>query len=273
MKIVDIVWNILFWVSYEKSQRGVSMDLERYQSMPNAELSSEMETALEKVGGIAKVEFHDKNVILTDHSHWSDCGYDKLADGSYLVSVVTPMPNVTKEMVSWWFWWHAKDSKRYQAWYPSEHYKIGYHKKDKAYFASETQPPFQANVQYPVERVGQLVAPLSIAFVHPRDFGFSEKLMEENDVETIVCGHVGAFYGLIPNTEMAHILIRTEHGPIWVSRFWIGKNLKNQLLKKLLVTEKQAKGMAVHCAIEYQNFAKKIPEMYHEWIDLQKKSK
>lgn len=242
------------------------MDLNKYINMSNVKLSEEMELTLSKSGDITKVEFEDKNIILKDHKQWSECGYDKLSDDSYLVSMVTPMPNVTKDMVSWWFWWHAQDSKRYKAWYPSEHYGIGYHKKDKEYFTSRLQPEFKTNIQYPVERVGKLVAPLSIEFVTPSDFGFSEELMEMNKVEWIVCGHVGAFKGMIPNTEMAHIFIQTEEYPIWVSRFWIGKNLKNSVLKKLLVTEKQAKGMAIHCSIEYNNFATKIPMMYEEWL-------
>ncbi len=39
------------------------------------------------------------------------------------------------------------------------------------------------------------------------------------------------------------------------------------MLKKLLVTEKLAKGMAEHCAIEYSNFAERIPQMYLEWLN------
>lgn len=243
------------------------MDLSKYSSMPNAKLTPEMEATLSSAGGITKVEFVDKNIILTDHSQWNECGYDKLEDNSYLVSMVTPMPNITKDMIAWWFWWHAQKSQRYRAWYPSEHYSISYHKKNKGYFNSKTVPPFEPNIQYPVERVGKLVAPLSIEFVYPQDFGFSKDLIANKQIEIIVCGHVGAFKGIIPNTEMAHILIQGSDYPLWVSRFWIGKNVKNELLKKMLVTEKQAKDMAVHCYIEYSNFAKKIPMMYKEWLN------
>lgn len=241
------------------------MNISKYSSMPNATVPAHIKEKLEKIGGITKVEFEDKNHILTHHDQWQECGYDKLADKSYLVSMVTPMPRVTKEMVFWWFWWHAQDSERYKAWYPKEHYSISYHKRDKDYFSTETPPPFQSNIQYPVERVGKFVAPLSIEFVHPSDFGFSPKLMLEHGVEEIVCGHVAAFKGLIPNTEMAHLLVQGEDSPLWVSRFWLGKNVKNPLLKKVLLTEKQAKDMAIHCCIEYQNFAHKIPLMYEEW--------
>lgn len=242
------------------------MDLEKYIQMENGKIPCDMAEILSKKGGITKTEFCDKNHILKCKNIQSECGYDIMEDGSYLVSMSIPMPHVTKEMVEWWFWWHASDSERYRAWYPKEHIAISYNKKDKDYFQSKTVPPFKANTQYPVERVGKLVAPLSIDFVSPSEFGFSREMMNENDVEHIVCGHVGAFKGLIPNTEMAHIYFKSDDGIVSVSRFWLGKNVKNKFLKKLLLTEKQAKGMAEHCYIEYNNFVRKIPEMYSEWL-------
>lgn len=241
------------------------MNLQKYIDMENAVLTDEMEKILSKEGKITKLDFSDKNKVLTDHELWNECGYTKLTDGSYLVAMTTPMPLVTKEMVNWWFWWHPQSSKRYQAWYPKEHYKISYHKKDKEYFSSKTVPEFKTNTQYPLEKIGKLIAPLSIEFVSPTDFGFLESFMKANNVKTAICGHVGAFKGLIQNTEMAHIFIQSPNGPILVSRFWLGKNLKSKTLKKLLITKKSAKDMAIHCYIEYQNFAKKIPLMHEEW--------
>lgn len=242
------------------------MDLDRYIKMENTRIPHSVVERLSKKGGITKTAFCDKNDILKDANVQHECGYDVMPDGSYLVSVNIPMPNITKEMVEWWFWWHASDSKRYQAWYPKEHIAISYAAKDKAYFQSELVPEFQPNTQYPVERVGKLIAPLSIDFVSPVAFGFSEELMKAHGVEHIVCGHVGAFKGLIPNTEMAHIYVKTDDGLMSVSRFWLGKNVESKLLKKLLVTEKQAKGMAEHCYVEYHNFVRKIPLMYNEWL-------
>lgn len=242
------------------------MDLDRYIKMENTKIPRAVVERLSKKGGITKTAFCDKNDILKDTNVQHECGYDVMPDGSYLVSVNIPMPNITKEMVEWWFWWHASDSKRYQAWYPKEHIAISYETKDTAYFQSKTVPKFQSNTQYPVERVGNLIAPLSIDFVSPVEFGFSEELMKVYGVEHVVCGHVGAFKGLIPNTEMAHIYVKTDDGLMSVSRFWLGKNVKSKLLKKLLVTEKQAKGMAEHCYVEYHNFVRKIPLMYNEWL-------
>lgn len=240
------------------------MNLDKYINMENVVIPTEVKDLLSSKGGITKTLFENKDDILLDPKLQKECGYELMDDGSYLVSICVAMPNVTKEMIQWWFWWHASDSKRYQAWYPNEHIGISYHKKDKAYFESETVPPFQQNTQYPIERIGKLVAPLSIEFISPEDFGFSSEYIK--NAEYIVCGHVGAFKGLIKNTEMTHIYFKTNEGLMSVSRFWLGKTVSSKFLKKLLVTEKQAKGMAEHCYIEYSNFVNKIPLMYAEWL-------
>src|SRR5262245_47011757 len=37
-------------------------------------------------------------------------GYARLDDGTLYVAVLTPMPDVTGEMIDWWFAWHGEDS-------------------------------------------------------------------------------------------------------------------------------------------------------------------
>ena len=106
--------------------------------------------------------------------------------------------------------------------------------------------------------------PLRIDFVTPEEFGFSKPVMEENNIPLIVCGHVGAFKGLIWHTEMAHIFKQTEDGLFMISRFWLGKTMKNPLLRKLIMTDDMARGMAEHCCIEYRNLYEILPELYAE---------
>ncbi len=240
------------------------MDLNSFINMPSEPMPADIKQKLESIGNITKTTFADKNDVLTNADARYDCGYDVMKDagGYYLVSMYAPMPDVTEDMVKWWFWWHPQAPARYKAWFPTEHKGISFSKKNKAYFAHTNTPPFERNTQYPYERVGKLTVPLAIDFVDPIEFGFSKTAMEQNNVATIVCGHVSAFYGLIPNTEMAHIFFKTEKGLLLVSRFWLGINVKNAFLKKRLVTEAQAKDMAYHCCIEYRNFAKRIPLMY-----------
>ncbi|MFI3177470.1 MAG: hypothetical protein R3Y67_08280 [Eubacteriales bacterium] len=241
------------------------MNFNKYMNMKNCQIPSEIKQQICE-SSITKTQFEDKNDVLEKAELRLECGFERLEDDSYLVSMYTPMPNVTKEMVDWWFWWHPQDSNRYQAWYPGEHKSSSVARKDAHYFQQELVPEFQANTQYPVERVGALLIPLAIDFVHPDEFGFSKRIMEEQQVEVIVCGHVSAFKGLIPNTEMSHIFFKEGKGLLLVSRFWLGKNVKNKILKKLLLTDKQAQDMAEHCCVEYRNFNERIPLMYQEWV-------
>lgn len=90
--------------------------------------------------------------------------------------------------------------------------------------------------------------PLAISFKSPQNFGFSEEKMQENGVSVIVCGDVGIGKGLFYHTKMAHIFFERDGGLFLVSRFWIGADLKNRLIRKVLFNEKQQRiwqGIAV----------------------------
>ena len=214
--------------------------------------------------GITLTPFENRNDVLRDGALQQEIGCRQFPDGSWLVSMTCPMPGITAEMIRWWFWWHPQDSLRYQVWFPGAHMSIGYHKKDRDYFRQDTVPPFQPNTHYPIEKIGGANLPLRIDFVTPEEFGFSAQLMKEGQIPQIVCGHVSAFRGLVPHTEMAHIFRQTEDGLFLSSRFWIGKTLKNKLLRKVILTEETAKGMAEHCCIEYRNLARILPELYQD---------
>lgn len=189
---------------------------------------------------ITLTNFSDKDSILSDPQLQTQAGFSRLLDGSYLVSMYCPMPGITPEMIKWWFWWHPQADERYQVWVPGEHYGISYDKKNRDYFSQPSVPAFQPNTHYPTERISGVRMPLRIDFVTPEQFGFSKEVMEENQIPLIVCGHVGAFRGLVWHTEMAHIFTQTEDGLFLCSRFWIGKTLKNPLLRKAILTEETA---------------------------------
>ena len=166
-------------------------------------------------------------------------------------------------MISWWFWWHPQENIRYKIWFPGEHFAVSYSKKDSEYFTSPSLPSFKENTQYPTEKIGKIIMPLSIDFVTAEHFGFRKELLEKAKVKAVVCGHVGALYGLVPHTEMAHIFFENENGLFMVSRFFIGKRLHNPLLRKIILNDETAKGMAEHCCVEYRNLAERLPEVYN----------
>lgn len=228
------------------------------------EIPEDIVRAINK-GDITLTEFENKNEILRLGSLRTQAGYKAFPDGSYLVSMTCPMPGVTAEMISWWFWWHAQKSERYRLWYPREHYAVSYLKKDKDYFRAPSQPEFRPNTHLPTERIGKIVMPLRIDFTTAQAFGFDKKLMEENRIPLIVCGEVGAVGGLVRHTLMCHIFEETEDGLLLTSRFWLGKTLKNPLLRKAILTDSTAKGMAEHCAVEYRALGQILPGLYEEY--------
>lgn len=241
------------------------MKYKAYITQENAAIPAEIAESLKSPGANTATAFGDKNLILADTSLKMESGFSRMKNGDYLVSMYTPMPGVTAEMIQWWFWWHPQEKERYQLWFPGEHFGIGYDRASAGYFAQEKMPPFLPNTQYPTERIGKHKMPLSIAFVRPEEFGFDRKTMYENHVAIIVCGHVGAFRGIIQHTEMAHICFQQDDGLFMASRFWLGKRAKNPLVRKALLTDDSARRMAEHCCIEYRNLAKKLPALYREF--------
>lgn len=215
-------------------------------------------------GNITATAFGDKDSILTDKELQTEVGFAKMPTGDYLVSMVCPMPEVTKEMIDWWFWWHPQKSERYRMWYPKEHFAVLYPLRDRRYFESESFVSFHQNTQYPIEKIGSLPMPLSIDFKTAQNFGFSEEKIKEGKAGTIVCGTVGAFFGIVKHTQMAHIFFEYEEGLTLVSRFWIGEKLRNPVLRKIFLNEKIARDMAVHCYHEYRNLATFLPELYRK---------
>lgn len=205
----------------------------------------------------------DCDLLLGSEDLQQEIGFKQFPDGSWLVSMICPMPGITKEMIDWWFWWHCQDDLRYQVWFPGAHITNTYSKKDRAYFEQPTMPAFQPNSQYPVEKIGGIKMPLRIDFVTPRQFGFSREAMERGGIAAIVCGHVSAFGGLIPHTEMAHIYKQTEDGLFMFSRFWLGKTM-NPILRRFVMTKDMARGMAEHCCIEYRNLTEILPTLFQK---------
>lgn len=241
------------------------MGYDPFVNQKNADVPASIASTLRQEGQISPTLFNAKNDILLNDALQQETGFTRLPNDDYLVSMICPMPGVTAEMVDWWFWWHPQNKLRYQLWYPGEHFSNGYAKKDRAYFSAPQLPAFQPNTQYPVERIGGIKMPLVIDFVSPETFGFDRSLMKQAHVATIVCGHVGAYRGLIQHTEMAHTFFQKENGLFLVSRFWLGKRLKNPLIRKFMLTDETARGMATHCCIEYRNFARIVPELYKNY--------
>lgn len=209
------------------------------------------------------VPFADKNLLLSKKDYLYEAGYRKYGN-NYYVAMFCPMKGISQEMLEWWFWWHPQNKERYEAWFPYAHKDISFDKKDKDYFSSKTLPPFKNNTQYPKETIGGKTMTLRIDFMSPSEFGFDEEIMKENSFVGAICGNVG-IKGLVMHTKMMHLMKKTEEGILLVSRFYMGEMLHNEFIKKMVLNEKLAKGMAEHCYVEYRNLAEILPILYEEY--------
>lgn len=88
---------------------------------------------LEKPNRIKAILYQDCDQILLDKELQQQIGYSILPNGGWYVAMKSLMPNVTKEMVDWWFWWHAQDPIRYKMWFPNTHKCNAYDTKYETY--------------------------------------------------------------------------------------------------------------------------------------------
>ncbi len=58
------------------------------------------------------------------------------------------------------------------------------------------------------------------------------------------------------------LINKTADGLCMISRFWLGKTMKSKLLRKLVITDEMARGMAEQCCVEYRNLCEILPNLY-----------
>ncbi|MBU1169797.1 MAG: hypothetical protein KKD44_09570 [Proteobacteria bacterium] len=197
-------------------------------------------------------------------------GYCVLKDNTAFVAVKTDFPNTKKEMIHWWFSWHALKSIRYKIWYPGYHYAISV--KDADQLTDQSLPPeerYLNNRQYPMEDVGAGLFPISIKFVSPESFGFDTSKFESQGIEAVICAIVGFRLSdsTIEHTYMCHLYRKKGDGLEQRSRFWLGKRFPSRTLRKLFINEQMALDMMLHCSGEYTHLASFLPDIYDEFSD------
>lgn len=70
------------------------------------------------------LEIKDRNKLLEAGVTPEKFGYYPLEGGGLLVSGNVAMPDVTAEMLYWWFGWHCQDAFRYAIWDPEDHFGL-----------------------------------------------------------------------------------------------------------------------------------------------------
>jgi len=188
---------------------------------------------------------------------------------------------VTKEMVEWWFAWHALEDLRYKIWYPPQHYGIAVSPESRKRILDPKVPmarKFGGLVHHVVEDIGCGPENIDINFLEPDEVGFDMSRFKEPYAATFVGGY-GNSCPVHPTPEsivapaiMCHIYREIPGGIEQRTRFWMGYRIYNgrpdlALPPRARVPEEAVKGLAVHNVNEFANLAVMLPRLYAEMKD------
>lgn len=223
---------------------------------------------LENPSEISAVPFEERNLFLAgEDKNFCQLGYGVAENGTGFVCNETYMPNVTSEMLDWWFPWHSVGSDlRYKIWDPEDHY---FARADKADYVCDEKIPVKQKTwgvnHYILEDIGNGPSFVKLCFKRPADFGLDENSLGTGNCKSLVCG--------IGDGECAAAMVHKwfpyKDGIKFVSRFWIGYAWKDRKIICTLpegakVPVEVPRGLFAHNIKEFSNLAAILPEVYAE---------
>lgn len=140
-----------------------------------------------------------------------ETGVRRLPNGVNEVSALTPMPEVSAEMVAWWFGTYLQTTEHYKRWFPEAHVWMDWENK--------TPDAYIGASHLVHEYIGEDLAKLRIQFV-PVEEILGEVNLREDDVA--VCAVVALLEEPLYGGKMCHIIRNVEGGAEMRSRFWLG---------------------------------------------------
>lgn len=193
------------------------------------------------------------------------------ADGRVLVTCHTALPGVTPDMIDWWFGWHAVETARYRLWHPEAH--VASSAKEDRTSLPDARQRYVGNVSYADEYIGHTLKKLAIAFQPASDFGFPEDTFGRTTTicaatsDRVLKGHGG---------YLVHHVVRTADGAQMRSGFWLGeithefalvnrlagRLLNTRAMRRLIVPDRMALDLLLHCAQEMNHLARFLPRLY-----------
>lgn len=231
-----------------------------------AEIPAEKLKILAAPSEIEVVPFEQRNKFLAgEDKNFCQIGYGVSSDGTGFVCNETFMPNVTGEMLDWWFAWHSVGADlRYKIWDNEDHY---FARADNAAYVCNPEIPVNQKTwgvnHYILEDIGNGASFLKLCFKSPKNFGYDEKLIGTAQCESLVCA-IGAGECA---ADMTHKWFSVKGGVKFCSRFWIGfAEVDGKIIKALpagvKIPVEIARGLFAHNIKEFSNLAAILPEVY-----------
>jgi DAPG hydrolase PhiG domain len=199
-------------------------------------------------------------------------GVRRAPDGRVLVTCMTEMPGITPAMIDWWFGWHLTDSARYRLWHPRDHVRCSV-KEDRTGLSDDKQR-YIGNVSYVDEYIGPKLMKLAIAFQPPQAIGFDTSNAQAS---TTIFGTTADRVLGGQGGHLVHHVVRHGEGVQMRSGFWLGqithqqpmvqalaaRLLNSAPVRRVLVPDKMAVNLLMHCAEEMNHLGTILAELYH----------
>lgn len=221
-----------------------------------------------------------------------ETGWTRLDSGVYMVSVLTPMPNVTAAMWDWWFGWHGRETARYKLWFPDAHQFSALGEDRSGDGTLTDRQRYVGNVSYVDEYVGGQLLRLAIRFLDPSRVGIVEA-----PGTTHICARVGLSTYPVAIGWLIHQVRPTVDGAEMRSRFFLNDTkllalparalppggatriltsaagralgaatLRSRLASRLMPST-LGPDMVFHCASEMNHLASFLPDLHAEFHD------
>lgn len=225
--------------------------------------------------------FENVNALLDPGYHSVENGWCEMPDGSAYVASRVPFPGATGEMYSWWFWWHAVEAARYTLWYPHNHIVARPRTPETLTAPGLTHEQRYIGTAHDVdEYIGPELLHITIRFVDPADLGFDTKRFAEAGIVGHACARVGLRGTPLEAVTMVHLARRTADGIEQRSRYWIGHDVRMNVLgaklpvdtvgsalglKRKMAGARVAYEQFLHDQIEFTHLASFLPDIYAEF--------
>ncbi len=218
----------------------------------------------------------DRRRMLEAGSAPEKMGFYPLKEGGLLVAGNVPMPDVTGDMLYWWFAWHGLEPLRYAIWDPEDHFDVQINEEGRLR-ALDSSVPMEEKTWGATHTVQEAIGgppdEIVIMFQDPKTMGFDlSKVGPGKDCEFLVCAN--ALMGAMKVPVIMIECLKNEGGKkFFQARFWVGYHVIDGEARCLapvtqIIPEQEysmiAKGLLAHNIKEFTNLGKILPQVYAE---------
>lgn len=220
------------------------------------------------------LSINDRNLLLEPGTYPEKMGYFPLKEGGLLVAGNIPMPNVTADMLYWWFAWHGLEPLRYAIWDPEDHFDVKINDEGRRRALDPSVPMNEKTwgaTHTVQESIGGPPDEIVIMFTEPAKLGFDSTKIGKAGCEFMVSANALMGEAKIP-VVMVEIAKKVDGAMTFQARFWVGYHIENGKAQYMLPPELQlpdqiAMGLISHNIKEFTHLGQILPSVYAEEKD------